>query len=359
MGKKLLILLLILVVCLLLSAWWLYPAFRFLRNYQKKVAGGVESADRRELRLKENNLNLHIYAPSIPARTTLLIVPGLHPQGIEDPRFIGFAVSCAEAGFQVIAPDIREFRDFHITQNSIDDLETVIDAVPRYMESATLSRFGILGISYGAGPALCAAAGKPLDFFVAIGGYYNLSHAIEFSFSGGHPGGARRGSHEWGRLIFTLNHVEQITSGSDTAILRESLALRLQLKEQDAVLKEALLSEGGKLLLQEILKGLSDARISQFRQILQKRSDEALKLSPDGVLKQLSPKMRSYLLHGRSDDAVPYEETQELHDALSGRSMPVRSLITDGLTHVDVSNASDLWGLIRLLHWMRLLLSEA
>ena len=338
------------------SVLWLLPALRFLRNYEHRLAASGSTINR----LTENMgaVELHIYKPERQNGATLIIVPGLHPEGIHDSRFIAFAETCAKAGFQVVAPDLREFRDFRITNQSIQILRSLMDDLPGYLPDDTVNRIGMLGISYGAGPVFLLAAERKFDFIVSIGGYYNLLHALEYSFTGKHPGGDQRSAHEWGRLIFALNHIDELAPSADAQVLRNSLSLRLELKVDEAEALENELSDDAKYLLNGIVQGLSEDQKDVFIEITKRKTSEAAALSPASVLSDIDPETRIYLLHGTNDDSIPYEETIELQHALERAGLKSRCLITPALTHVDFTKVTELWELVKLLHWQRLLLSE-
>lgn len=344
----------LLTASIFLSCAWLWPAFKFLNNYRHRIA---EDGASRRSDLEIAGTATHIYPGPKPGSATLVIVPGLHPNGILDPRFVAFAKCCTEAGFQVVAPDIKDFRNFRITRDTFRTAQTFMDALPDHLDLRTRNRIGVLGISYGSGPAFFIATNRNIDFLVSIGGYYNLAHAIEFSFSGNH-GSTKRESHEWGRLIFALNHMEELAEEPDAGILLQSLQLRLQLKETEAESLEARLSVRGKELLQGILKGLTEAQTNRFRDIARKRESEARQISPETFLGVIDPRTVLYLLHGVSDDSIPYEESLELHEAAKRDGFRSHCLITTGLTHVDITSPSRVLEFLKLLHWTRLLLRE-
>ncbi|HMD81148.1 MAG TPA: prolyl oligopeptidase family serine peptidase, partial [Anaerolineales bacterium] len=275
-----------------------------------------------------------------------------------DKRFVAFADTCAKAGFHVVAPDLEEFRGFRITNKSIEFLRLMIDGLPRYLPEDTLKHIGMLGISYGAGPVFLLATERKFDFIVSIGGYYNLLHALEFSFTGKHPGGKQRTAHEWGRLIFALNHIEELAGPVDAQIMRSSLSLRLELKVDEAKALEKGLTDDAKYLLDGIVQGLSEDQRNTFIDITQRRRTEAVALSPESVLSEIDRETRIYLLHGTHDNSIPYEETIELQRTLKASGSKSRCLITPALTHVDFTKVGEIWELVKLLHWQRLLLSE-
>jgi dienelactone hydrolase len=307
------------------------------RNRSERIIGG---------------LNVHIYDAVSKSATVLIVIPGLHPNGIFDPRFVGFANTCAEAGFQVIAPDIEDYRHFRLSESTFDKALAVMEELPAVLDLRN-RRVGVLGISYGSGPAFLIAAKHKIDFVVSIGGYYSLEHAIEFSFSGVH-GNAKRPPDEWGRLIFALNHIDDLVDEKDSPAFVEALQLRLQLKEPD----EITLSSQAEELLSGILKGLSPQQVDRFRTVARKREKEVRALSPELLLTKIDRETRLYLIHGVSDDSIPFEESLELRDTAKSAGFRTHCLITTGLTHVDVTSPAHLFEFVKMLQWIRLLLLE-
>ena len=306
-----------------------------------------------------------LYRSHAQASSTLIAVPGLHPDGIYDPRFGAFASACTAAGFQVIALDVREFREFSITLGSVDLIAALVRSLPKYLPEDSMRSLGLLGISYGAGPIFLAAAlpevRKRVHFLISIGGYFNLSHATDFVLTGLHgsePPVADRVPQQWGRMIFALNHMDVLVPGTDRAGIGEIFRLRLRLQDQEANQKESGLSGEGLHFLRNVLEGLPPEELQRFREVLRSHKELFDRLSPETIMEKLDPKIRIYLLHGRSDDLIPFEETQELERALQARQLDIRSLVTASLTHVDVRTGGDVWSAFRMLRWIGAVLRE-
>ena len=347
---------LILIALAFALVFWLYPAFQFLRQYEQKLKSASAITPPEEITLPD--VQIHIYRPPKNQGTTLIVVPGLHPSGIRDPRFIAFAETCARAGFLVIAPDIAEFRNFIITSESLRILRSVVNALPKIIPADQRQRLGILGISYGAGPVFLVAAEQKFDFIVSVGGYYNLLHALKYSFTGSHEGGQRRQTHEWTRLIFAFQHVRQLADQNDEEVLRQSIALRLQLKEKEAEALEQKLSREGKSLIEGILNGLSEEQKTRFNELLDLREKDALALSPQSSVSRIDRSTKVFLIHGTTDEAIPFEETLELNRAFEQAGVDSRCLLTPALSHADLKSVSGMWESLKLLHWQRQLMAE-
>lgn len=341
-----------------------FRAVRFMRDQQNVSHPRLVLPER--IAIPEADLTAQIYRHE-KATTTLVIVPGLHPNGIDDPRAQTFAASCARAGFQVVAVDVAEFRSCQITHHSTGSIASLIEVLAKYLSSNSIKKIGMLGVSYGFGPVFLAATrpevSRRVDFLISIGGYYQLQHALEFALTGNHDHNGFRQScapQPWARIILAMNHLEELLPGSpDIDRLKESLLLRLNSKDDEARNVEQRLSPSGKLFLGKVLQGMTSDTLGGFAPLLSRLEPELLKLSPSAVLSQLRPDLRVYLLHGRSDDLVPCVETLELEQKLKAQGHRfVSALVTDQLGHVDVAGVSNLFDFLRLIRWTRHVLSE-
>lgn len=352
---------------------WLAPSWCFLDTLRGREPGACpdRAVRRTDLEMPEAALRAHVYRPEQAVRATVVVVPGLHPQGIHDPRFQSVARSCAEAGFQVVAPDLVELRNFTVGPGVVDAVAQVVRALAAHLPASSLRSVGVLGVSYAGGPVFVAAArpevGPRLAFVGAIGGYYELVHAVEYGVSGRHAGRAEAGlprPHQWPRLIFAAHNADLLVPPADAPTLREGVRLRLQLDVPAAEAREAQLSPAGRALLAGLLDGLGPEDVRRAAEILPRYAALSRELSPASVVGRLPRDLRVYLLHGRDDDVIPYLETLELADALRAAGhRQVRALVTPVFTHVDPTLPEGRWERLRghaqLVRWTADLLAEA
>lgn len=367
--RKMMVLLpLALFAAIAILAYFFYPTVCFLMRFRegKSLPFCAVPVARTEVEVAEIETTVQIFRPDRKTHATLILVPGLHPLGIHDERFQSFATSLAESGFLVVAPDVMEFRRFQITPNAVELISKLVQALPTIAPAESLRNTGLLGISYGGGPVLVAASRKDvkdkIHFVVSIGGYFNLLHAMEYSVTGKHREGwtAPPPAHQWGRMIFALNHLEYLAPPTDEPLLRQILILHLNLKEQEAKEYELALSSHGKEFLEEVLNGLSDSEMNRFKKMVELHAEVSKQLSPEYAVSKLSSDLRIYLLHGPSDSLIPSAETEELNEALRKQNHKrTDSLITMSLNHVDPAQKESWMDQIRLLLWGRKLLSEA
>lgn len=369
LKRKMIVLLpIVLFAAIAILAYLFYPTICFLKRFRegKPLPLCAVSVARTEVEVPKIETTVQIFRPDRKTHATLILVPGLHPLGIHDERFQSFATSCAESGFLVVAPDVIEFRRFQITPNAVELISNLVQALPTIVPAESLRNAGLLGISYGAGPVLVAASRKEvknkIQFVVCIGGYFNLIHAMEYSVTGKHREGwtSPPPAHQWGRMIFALNHLEYLAPPTDVPLLHQIVMLHLNLKEQEAKEYELALSSHGKQFLNEVLNGLSDLEMERFKKMLEMHKEVSKQLSPEFAVSHLSPDLRVYLLHGPGDSLIPSAETEELIDALrKEHHAKMDALITLSLNHVDPAQKDPWMDQIRLLLWGRKLLSEA
>lgn len=320
--------------------------------------------------IREAGLTVHVYRPDRPVSTTLVLVPGLHPDGIGDPRLRSFAAAAAQAGFQVVAADVEEFRTFHIEAGVVDRLSRLVLALPHHLPTASLANVGLFGISYAGGPVLVTAArpevAERLHFVGAFGAYHDLVNAMEFALEGGDCGGRPLPPpHQWGRMIFVAQDASTFLPEPQARAVSEALRLRLALRVDEARAREAALPESARAFLRSVLDGPEGPEVERFRSALPRYAELSRRLSPSQVAARIDPRLRIYLLHGRGDDVIPYCETEELQRALRAAGHPqVRALISTAFRHVD-PRATAGGGLrvwrerLELLAWTRRILAEA
>jgi Prolyl oligopeptidase family len=337
---------------------YLRPSLDFLRSLRK-------GANNIRIDSRKNRFQFDIYPGHDEVTSTLLVVPGLHPNGIYDPRFRAFAQTCANTGFYVVAPDLEDFRNVKVTLDSSRQLVGVLNEMTQHVPAKAQKNIGVLGISYGAGPVFVAAGNPELrtrvDFLISVGGYYDFAHFLHFVVRGVHESNGdihARKSQEWARMIFAINYLQHFNV-SEQEQIREVLWLLINSRYDEAAQGMGSLSTASQQFINEVRGGFSEENLQTFHTIMARDRQSHADLSPSCVLERLNPEMRFYLLHGKTDDLVPYEETEELAHALRATGHKnIYSLTTASLTHVDLKEPEDLKGAAAMLFWVRRVLSE-
>ncbi len=275
------------------------------------------------------------------ARADLVLVPGAVRAGAADPRLIAFARTLARADFRVVVPDLARLRALQVTR---DDAR-ILAALARHLDAQPPARpLGMAAVSFAVGPVVLAVdAGAPVDFVVAVGGYYDLEATIAYFTTGYYRTGPAapwrfREPNAYGKWVFVLSNVPRLEDAEDRRVLR-TMAER-KLADLDAGTGDlvARLGPEGRAV-HALLVNPDPARVPA----LIDRLPAGIRAEIDALnLARLD--FRAWdrrgidadvvLIHGRDDPVIPATQSRALARALGpGRS----SLhVVDGLDHVEL-----------------------
>jgi dienelactone hydrolase len=318
-----------------------------------------------------------VYAPRGTARQTVMLVSGLHPAGIDEPRLVALARNLAETNVTVVTPDIPELSRFEITPILTDRIEQAAAWLAAERSLAPAGRIGLMGVSFSGGLAV-VAAGRPslrhqLLYVFSFGGHDDLHRVLEYFCTGMESEGptrepprqqgtnATRPPHDYGVAVVLLNVAERVVPPSQVAPLREAVRRFLWASYLDRVDKTradqefAALRELAPTLPEPaatLLGYVNNRDVTRLGPRLQPYLGvfvDAPALSPS---QSPAPSAPVFLLHGRDDNVIPASESQYLAGRLRGR-VPVRLLVTDLISHAeadqpahvaDVARLSAFWG---------------
>ena len=302
-----------------------------------------------------------VYHGRQPAAAGLVLVPGVTDQGKDDPRVVVFADTLARAGFTVLVPEVAGLRQFRVSIDNVVDIEAAFAQLRTNSGLAPERRAGIGAFSYAVGPAVLAALNPGItaevDFFVAVGGYHDLSHALTFFTTGYYREGDAwryRRPRDAAKWIFVLSNLHYLDNEQDREALR--LMGRRKLANPNADVS-ALVNELGPqgLSVHELLDNTNPSRVPNLLARLPTGVREAIAALTltDKPLARLRAEV--LLIHGLDDDMIPYTESIALSEALG--SQPHSLYLVDGLMHVDVEpgllDSLTLWRAVERLLTLR------
>ena len=87
----------------------------------------------------------------------LLMIPGVTPEGRDDPRLIAFAGSLARHRFLVFVPELPGLREQRVGRDDPAAVTRAVDALATCFSAGSPPRLGVVAISYAVGPAVLAA----------------------------------------------------------------------------------------------------------------------------------------------------------------------------------------------------------
>ncbi|MBP1623931.1 MAG: hypothetical protein H6Q07_1951 [Acidobacteria bacterium] len=267
-----------------------------------------------------------------PAASAVVLAAGISELGCYHPRLVALGRALADKGMLVITPDIREFREFRISAESIDQMLFWYSQVPTMEGAENVQKVGLAGISFAGTLALMAAA-KPeirdsVGFALGIGSYYDLMRCTKEWFAA-EPADAGHNSYPtrfYAKWIVMRAALDMIKAPRDRLFLSEALNDLLLQKNIQAPPPD-LTEEGLRwYTLATLRAGQSDEGLSlAILKYLQSRI--FIKLDPEEALKKL--RCPVFLIHGAQDDLIPPRESMEL----ARRIEQSRLLISPFLTH--------------------------
>lgn len=297
----------------------------------------------------------------------LVLVPGFTELGKDDPRIVWLAHFLARIGFVVLVPDLLGLRSLQARETDVGDMVDSFRFLASQVPRVRPDRVGIMGISYGAGPALIAAADPSIAdrvrFVISFGGYFDLVDVIRFVTTGhfawqDHHGHIPPSPHARGR--FLLANLDLARDLKDRKILEMAARKLLASDVEDPAPRIADLTPWGAALY-ALLMNADPARVEPLIAQLDPRVRERIAfLSPSRVVENL--KAHLIIIHGRRDDFIPYTESLRLAAAAPAKDR-LHLAITRLITHVDVTGPDlnskaglgmvlpDLWKVFRVVQF--------
>ncbi|HUQ88515.1 MAG TPA: hypothetical protein VM096_13210 [Vicinamibacterales bacterium] len=327
------------------------------------------------------NIPGRFFRPSRQTRRTLIMIPGVHRDGINESRLVGLAEDLAATGYGVLtvaAPDLQHFK---VTPAVTDTIEDAVRWASEQPQFRTDGKIGIVGISFSGGLSIVAAGRESIRdrvaFVLSFGGHGDLARAMHYLTSGEVQGdleAAKRSSavigadhvgvhppHDYGLAVTLLNLADRVvppdqvgplSKGIDGFLLASSLAVTDPPKSipvfEEMKKYQETLPEPSRTYMQYV----NDRAVDKLGPILMPVAD-ALKdhpampsLSPERATPPIAP---IFLLHGVDDNVIPSMETVLLAEHLKGKAH-VEGLLSGLITHAEVNRtatSTEVWRLAK------------
>ena len=270
----------------------------------------------------------------------IVLVPGAAPMGKDEPRLVAFATSLARARFAVLAPELPRFRQLRIHPA---DARLVADAFAYLAGRADLApagRAGLAAFSYGVGPALLAALEEDVRervrFVLGVGGYHDLTRAARY-FTTGYFQAEERWLYlapdDYGKLVLVSTARSYLEAG-DARMIERMIERRLKDRAADLSDLAERLGPQGRVVHTLAVNTDPDRFPALYAALPQAmRADIAALSLHNKDLTRL--RARLILVHGRSDNLIPYPESEALAAAVPPSQARLYLLHTI-LGHVDL-----------------------
>jgi pimeloyl-ACP methyl ester carboxylesterase len=294
-----------------------------------------------------------IYVPQGSSRGAIVLVPGVHHLGIDEPRLVRFARAASSTGVTVLTPEISALIDYRIEGASVDE----IGAAARALHERVGQPVGVMGMSFAGGLALLAASDSrfapDVAFVVAVGAHDDLARVSRFFATNEipRPDGsiAHLAAHPYGPLVLVYDRLEDFFSPADLPIARDALRLWLWEDKAPARVRAEALPPDARAKLMALFDGKIDSIAPALLAEIDAHPDAMRAASPHGRLAGLRAPV--FLLHGAGDSVIPATETLWLATDVP-KGLLRDELVSPALVHVELEGepgAADKWALVHLM----------
>jgi dienelactone hydrolase len=310
-----------------------------------------------------------LYEPAGTSTRTIVLTPGVHAEGIDEPRLTRFARDIAAGGFTVLTAELPDLLRYEITLRLPDQIEDLAVWLATRRTLAPDGRVGLVGISFSGGLSLVAAGRSSLAgrvaFVLSFGGHGDLARTMRYLCTGRQADGTSRPPHDYGVVIILLNYAPFIVAAEQVEPLRAGIRTFLEASHVDMVDKTAARVIFDRAIAMEadlpepargLLHAVNTRDVARLGPLLE-RHLEAIPL-PDDVSPERAAATRApvFLLHGADDNVIPAIESALLAARLRREGTPVHLLVTPLVTHAEVDRANTRRHIIDLVRfWMQLL----
>lgn len=268
-----------------------------------------------------------LYAPPGRAVGAYAIAPGLHYAGPDDPRMDRFCRVLAASGILTLAPYVPAYVALRVAASAIDDFARAFDAL-RAHPACPVARPGVFSISFGSLLALRLAAARPDDVggVICFGGYADWDATVRFAATGlidGQPWAVR--DHRNLPVVF-LNLLDELDGvPADRAPLVAAWTKFVHATWGRPAMNAA---ERWQPIARELADEVPDAARELYLQGVglapggPARIDRALARAVDRTrFLDVRPHLAGvrgpvWLVHGVTDDVIPWPQARALADAM-------------------------------------------
>ena len=338
-------------------------------EFANRQSRKVTIQPRHQVSTRYGDVPARMYVPEGTSRRTVLLVPGIHSMGIEEPRLTALADDLAGAGVKVMAMAVPDLQAYRITPRATDVIEDAVTWMSQRPDLAPDGRVGIIGISFAGGLSISAASRPSIRdkvaFVLSFGGHGDLYRVMRYLTTGEAPqvpGLETHPPHDYGvavilygladRGVVPMDQVEALRKGIETFLLASQLTL-VNMDEANATFAKAremamTLPEPSRTYLNYVndraVAKLGPALVPFLQQL--GVGDPAL--SPQLIDHPASATL--FLLHGSGDTVIPAAETVLFSEDLQRKGADVHVLLSELITHAEVNRAATYIDVLKLVN---------
>src|SRR3954466_5538754 len=163
---------------------------------------------------RTGQLRARLYIPHGSSDRAMLLVPGVHAAGVDEPRLVQFARDLASVRHTVLTVELTDLTHYRITARTTDMIEDAALWLSAQRELAGDFHVGMMGISFAGGLSIVAASRDSLRnrvaFVSSFGGHGALPRTLRYLCTGVQPDGSKRPPHDYGVVIILLSVPDQV-----------------------------------------------------------------------------------------------------------------------------------------------------
>ncbi|MDB5099233.1 MAG: hypothetical protein JWM80_3654 [Cyanobacteria bacterium RYN_339] len=335
-------------------------AFLFMQDFaagagpsKLKARTGEPRRETTTVHRNGRTLDVDVYTPEGTPRGGLVLIPGVAPQGKDDPRMVALAGTFARSGLSVVVPDLVTLRQLVVLPEHYRDVVAAFQYLHGREDLCPGGRAGIAGLSFAMGPGLLAALDPTIRdhvrFLFCVGGYHGILATMGFATTGTF----RTGSEPWQRLepdtyarwVLCSCLLDHVPHEPSRRAMRTIVDRRIA--DGRAVIEDlvAELTDPGAVALYELVTNDDREQVLALYQRLSQPMRDALQAMDLSGRDLSGLKARLILIHGYEDILIPYTESLDLYRRAGGRH---RLYLIHGLGHVTLKKPGplDAWALL-------------
>ncbi len=330
----------------------------------------VERQPRHMVPTRHGEVPAQFYLPEGSASRTVLLVPGIHSMGIEEPRLTALAEDLAATGLKVMAMALPDLQRYRITLQATDVIEDAVAWMAARRDLAPDGLIGMAGISFAGGMSV-SAAGRPsirdkVAFVFSFGGHGDLPRVLNYLARGEaytFAGVQSPPPHDYGVAVILYQfadkgvvppeQVEPLRQGIETFLLASQLTL-VNMDQANATFAKA--REMAKALpepARTYMTYVNDRAVTKLGPVLLPFLNQAGVDDP-ALSPQRAPAVPAapvYLLHGDGDTVIPTSESVVLGDYLRQKGADVHVLLSGLITHAEVDRSAATSEAVKLINF--------
>jgi fermentation-respiration switch protein FrsA (DUF1100 family) len=351
----------------------------FLLSAAKAEAQTFTVEPARTVPTRHGPVRARIYRPDVHIRRAVLLVPGVHAMGIDEPRLTALSGELAGSGLAVVTMELPDLMTYAFSARSVDEIEDGIAWLSAQPNLTADGHVGVMGISFAGGLSLVASGRRSVRdkvaFVLSFGGHGDLPRTLRYLCTGVEPRHPDddvdaaphiRPPHDYGVAVILIGVAREMVPAGQVAPLRHGIVTFLTASQIDLVDKAkaatifesakrqaAALPEPAASLMKDVNARDVKTLGAKLLPVLEHVRYSAA-LSPE---RSPAPAAPVYLLHGIDDRVIPSVETVLLARHLEGKTR-VKYLLSTLITHAEVDRAAAASDVLKLVGFWADLLNQ-